>query len=71
MYMLDFGKNIDDQMKFVWGVDFYGKEKDAVEMFEHHAKTKRMTGEDFSDCDYIALYKGDRTNREILKIRLL
>ena len=71
-YEIRFGYNRNDNMVPVYGCEFdeSGIER-AIEVFQHHADNRKMSGEDFSDCDYVALYKRVQGGDEImLKIRM-
>lgn len=68
-YKLSFGKFVDHQMNDVYGASF--NSEDPMSKFEHHLKTKKMDGGDFSDCDYIKLVDqymfGDMVAIDILR----
>lgn len=56
-YRISFGNIKNHQMQDCYGVAF--NSSDPMKEYEHHLETKRMSGADFSDCDYIALYDND------------
>lgn len=54
-YTIEFGRNTNYELIPVYGCTFDGN--NPMHVFEHHAKTLKMQGGDFSDMDYIALYE--------------
>lgn len=54
-YAVAFGENTDYKMLDVCTAEF--NSEDPIKDFERYVESKRMFGEDFSECDYVALYR--------------
>lgn len=70
-YEITFGNKVGGELRDVMhGCEFDSNEPMAT--FEHYAYSKHMSGGDFSDCDYIVMYRNDhKGGKEMVSFKML